>query len=163
MKRSGIFWFFTVVCVAVTVLAQSPLPGEPPSGQSLPKEFIPKHPSREAPPPVEPLPGGAITGITDLQQAPELQVTALPVSVMTQLVFRTQFVRLERQNAVRDVPAYKPWIFPGLGHIAIGEKGRGTVLAVIFSATAFVLSCSTLSNTNAVTIVHLCLFVMSFF
>ena len=54
---------------------------------------------------------------------------------MTQMVFRTQFVRLSQNNPVPAVPAYKSWAYPGLGHMAIGEKGRGTALAVIFSAT----------------------------
>jgi hypothetical protein len=76
-----------------------------------------------------------MTEITNLQQAAEPQVSTSQVSVMTQLVFRTQFVRLGQNNAVPVVSPFTPWAFPGLGHMAIGEKGRGTVLAVIFSTT----------------------------
>jgi hypothetical protein len=57
------------------------------------------------------------------------------VTFMTQTVFLTQFVKSVRASRVPAVPAYKPWLYPGLGHIALGETGRGVGQAVIFSST----------------------------
>jgi len=58
------------------------------------------------------------------------------MSVLTQTVVRTQFAVVPEKRVFPAVPEYKPWLYPGLGHIALGEKGRGTGQAVIFSTVA---------------------------